>query len=118
MDYLRSQAGLTTTVAKKKKRARTTVRTRSARQRAVPLTGTAADQANRQRFMAHQRVDDLAQAFVSVTAEMWIVKDRLAVLEQVLAKHGIPAPAASNRLSPATRSRTSWMRSAVPGFNA
>ena len=50
--------------------------------------------------MVHQRVDDLAQAFVSVTAEMWIVKDRLAVLEQVLAKHGIPAPSAVETFEP------------------
>lgn len=72
----------------------------SLRKTTTPLTGAAEDQIEKQRFLVHQRLDDLSQGFVSMAAEMWIVKDRIAVLEQVLAKHGIPAPAAVETFEP------------------
>lgn len=47
-----------------------------------------------------RRIEDVATAFVSMAGELWIVKDRLAVLERVLEKHGIPAPSSVDRYEP------------------
>jgi len=51
-------------------------------------------------YLLQRRVDDLAQGFMAVTSELWIVKDRLAILEAVLAKHGIDAKAAVDAFEP------------------
>jgi hypothetical protein len=56
--------------------------------------------ANELRYLQARRIEDLAQGFVSLTSELWIVKDRLAVLEQVLDRHGIPAPSAVDAYTP------------------
>ena len=56
--------------------------------------------ANELRYLQARRIEDLAQGFVSLTSELWIVKDRLAVLEQVLDRHGIPAPSAVDAHAP------------------
>ena len=60
----------------------------------------AANAANELRYLQARRIEDLAQGFVSLTSELWIVKDRLAVLEQVLDRHGIPAPSAVDAYTP------------------
>jgi hypothetical protein len=60
----------------------------------------AASAANELRYLQARRIEDLAQGFVSLTSELWIVKDRLAVLEQVLDRHGIPAPSAVDAYTP------------------
>ncbi len=52
------------------------------------------------RYLQSRRLEDIAQAFVSLTSELWIVKDRMAVLEQVLDRHGIPAPRAVEAFTP------------------
>lgn len=57
--------------------------------------------AQEQRTLQARRIEDLAQGFVSLTSELWIVKDRMAVLEQVLDRHGIPAPSAVESFAPA-----------------
>jgi len=63
---------------------------------------TATNQATQERhYLQARRIEDIAQAFVSLTSELWIVKDRMAVLEQVLDRHGIPAPTAIEAYSPA-----------------
>jgi len=54
----------------------------------------AENEAKELRYLQSRRIEDLAQAFVSLASELWIVKDRMAVLEQVLDRHGIPAPTA------------------------
>ncbi len=41
--------------------------------------------------MLHRRIDDLAAAYVSVLGELWILRDRQAVLEEVLQHHNISA---------------------------
>jgi hypothetical protein len=70
---------------------------------AAPVAGSAAvaeRAANELRYLQSRRIEDLAQAFVSLTSELWIVKDRMAVLEQVLDRHGIPAPRAIDAFAP------------------
>jgi len=37
-------------------------------------------------------IDNLAKAITMLTRELWVVKDRVMVLEAVLEKHGINAP--------------------------
>lgn len=56
--------------------------------------------------LLQRRVEDLAQGFVAVTSELWIVKDRLAVLEQVLARHGIDAQREIDAFEPAGEFKT------------
>ena len=41
-------------------------------------------------FLNRQRIEDIGQGFVTLAGELWVVKDRLAVLEKLLDKHGIP----------------------------
>jgi hypothetical protein len=68
---------------------------------AAGVVAVAAESAtNELRYLQARRIEDLAQAFVSLTSELWIVKDRLAVLEQVLDRHGIPAPSAVDAFTP------------------
>jgi hypothetical protein len=53
------------------------------------VVGASDDQA----FLLQRRVEDLAQGYVSMAAELWIVKDRMAVLEHLLEKHGLTTAA-------------------------
>jgi hypothetical protein len=66
------------------------------RRAAAPLAGSPAAQAQEIEFLVRRRIEDLAQGFVSLASELWIVKDRIATLEQVLEEHGIPASRANN----------------------
>jgi len=42
-------------------------------------------------ILGTDQIDNLGQALLVLTRELWVVKDRVAVLEKVLEKHGIPA---------------------------
>jgi hypothetical protein len=46
------------------------------------------------------QLDQLGEALLALTSEVWILTDRLAVLEAVLAEHGIDAAAAIDRFVP------------------
>ena len=47
----------------------------------------------KRRILSVNHLDQLAEALVALTGEVWILTDRLAVLEAVLANHGIDARA-------------------------
>ena len=88
--------------------------------RRKPLTGSAAANKSETDFLLHRRIDDLAAAYVSLLAEIWIVKDRQAILEQVLARHDIAAPEAVEQFEPdgkfkaqLDRERQAWVRGMV-----
>jgi hypothetical protein len=85
-----------------------------------PLTGSAAADKSPADYLLRRRIDDLAAAYVSVLGELWILKDRQAVLEQVLARHGIPAPEAVEQFEPDGKfkaeldaERQAWVRRMV-----
>ncbi len=63
---------------------------------ASSITAVSAEQRGEIEHLVKRRVEDVAQGFVSLASELWIVKDRLSVLEQVLEQHGIPASAVDN----------------------
>lgn len=67
---------------------------------AAPLNGAIAPDPAEAHYLLARRTEDVAAAFVSMAGELWIVKDRLAVLERVLEKHGIPAPELVDRYEP------------------
>lgn len=71
-------------------------------------------------YLRQRRVDDLAGAYVSLLGELWIIKDRQAVLEEVLAGHGIAAADAIERFEPSGEfkqrldsERQQWVRRMV-----
>jgi hypothetical protein len=70
-------------------------RKRVTRSKTAPRVRTAGDE-----FLLRRRIDDLAAAHVSVLAELWILKDRQAVLEEVLARHGLVAAEEVDRFEP------------------
>lgn len=93
---------------------------RSAAAKARPRRAKLAPPDSERDFLLYRRLDDLAAAYVSVLAELWILKDRQAVLEQVLAQHGIPAPAAVDAFEPSgdfktqlDTERRAWVRRMV-----
>lgn len=55
------------------------------------MTGDAASQA---------RLDKLTQALMHVAGELWVVRDRQAVLERLLVEGGIDAPALIDSYQP------------------
>jgi hypothetical protein len=86
----------------------------------APLAGSDAANKKEEDFLLHRRIDDLANAYVSVLGELWIMKDRQAVLEQVLARHGIAAPEQIEKFEPSGEfkaqldaERQSWIRRMV-----
>jgi hypothetical protein len=68
--------------------------------RAMPRAGTPAARAGEHDYLVRRRVEDLAQAYLSLASELWITKDRIAVLEHVLERHGIPAATAVDAVQP------------------
>ncbi len=84
-----------------KKKARPAVKTakRPAKRAALRGTTRAAKPARQaamretsdREFLTRQRIEDLGQGFVTLAGELWVVKDRLAVMESLLDQHGIPA---------------------------
>lgn len=105
---------------RKKAKLRRTVKRRKTAAPRRPLTGSAAANKSETDFLLHRRIDDLAAAYVSVLGELWILKDRQAVLEQVLARHGIPAPELVEQFEPDGKfkaeldaERQAWVRRMV-----
>jgi hypothetical protein len=45
-------------------------------------------------------IDKLGQAMLTLTKELWVVKDRLRVLETTLAEAGVIAPDAADTFQP------------------
>ena len=45
-------------------------------------------------------IDKLGQAMLTLTKELWVVKDRLRVLETTLAEAGVIAPGATDTFQP------------------
>lgn len=48
-----------------------------------------ADVTAERRILPDHRIDDLGEAIIALTREIWVLKDRQAVLEAVLAEEGI-----------------------------
>jgi hypothetical protein len=101
-----------------KRRKKVKLRKKAAPRR--PLAGSAAANKTETDFLLQRRINDLAAAYVSVLGELWILKDRQAVLEQVLARHGIPAPEAVEQFEPEGKfkaeldaERKAWVRRMV-----
>lgn len=42
-------------------------------------------------FLGPDQIDNLGKALLVLTRELWVVKDRVAIMEKVMEKHGIPA---------------------------
>jgi hypothetical protein len=63
------------------------------RERAVKasrvLAGSPTAKAAEREYLLRRRVEDIAQAYVSLLGELWIIKDRQAVLEELLGKRGM-----------------------------
>lgn len=51
-------------------------------------------------YLLRRRIEDIAQAYVSLASELWIAKDRVFMLEAVLEKHGLPVAAAVDTAAP------------------
>lgn len=41
-------------------------------------------------ILAGDQIDDLGAALIALTRELWVVVDRMTMLEVLLAQHGIP----------------------------
>lgn len=48
-----------------------------------------ADVTAERRILSDDRIDDLGEAIIALTREVWVLKDRQAVLEAVLAEEGV-----------------------------
>jgi hypothetical protein len=71
--------------------ARNARRAPAARAKQAPFAGSHEAQLRDLEFLIQRRIEDVAQGFVSVASELWIVKDRMAVLEELLAAKGVSA---------------------------
>jgi hypothetical protein len=47
-----------------------------------------------------ERIDDVAQAVIAVTRELWVAVDRMTILEKVLSTNGIDISAAIDAYQP------------------
>ncbi|MDB5714287.1 MAG: hypothetical protein JWO15_1684 [Sphingomonadales bacterium] len=52
-------------------------------------TGRLSDPPVRQ-ILGVEQIDDLGAALIALTRELWVVIDRMTMLETLLARHGIP----------------------------
>jgi hypothetical protein len=52
-----------------------------------------------QRIRPNQ-IDNIGEAVLAVARELWVLTDRVAVLEAVLEKHGLTAPEEIDRFQP------------------
>jgi hypothetical protein len=52
------------------------------------------------RILGAGQLDQLGEALLALTGEVWILTDRLTVLEAILAEHGIDAAGAIDRFVP------------------
>jgi len=48
------------------------------------------DHTPQRQIMNESRIDDLGEAIIALTRELWVLSDRQAVLEAVLAEAGVP----------------------------
>ena len=55
---------------------------------------------SKRRILSPDQLDQLGEALIALTGEVWILTDRLAVLEAVLAGHGIDAQAEIDHFVP------------------
>lgn len=53
-----------------------------------------------QKILSDADIDGVGRAVMTLCHELWVVKDRMAVLEAVLAENGIDAEAAIDRFQP------------------
>jgi hypothetical protein len=51
------------------------------------------DHTAQRRILADDRIDDLGEAIIALTREIWVLTDRQAVLEAVLTEQGIDCTA-------------------------
>jgi hypothetical protein len=51
-------------------------------------------------ILAPERIDDVAQAVIAVTRELWVAVDRMAILEKVLSTNGVDVSAAIDAYQP------------------
>lgn len=51
-------------------------------------------------YLSNARTDDLARMILALTAELWQLKDRTLVLEQLLADHGVLPAGAIDQFQP------------------
>jgi hypothetical protein len=47
-----------------------------------------------------ERIDDVAQAVIAVTRELWVAVDRMTILEKVLSANGVDISAAIDAYEP------------------
>lgn len=52
-------------------------------------------------YLSSERTDDLARMILALTAELWQLKDRTLVLEQLLQDHGVLPAEAVDQFQPA-----------------
>ncbi|MET0250238.1 MAG: hypothetical protein ABW164_10985 [Sphingobium sp.] len=48
------------------------------------------DRTEQRQILDASRIDDLGEAIIALTRELWVLSDRQAVLEAVLAEAGVP----------------------------
>jgi hypothetical protein len=65
-----------------------------------PASFAVAGDARSRRILAPHQLDRLGEALLALTGEVWILTDRMAVLEAVLARNGIDAAAEIDRFVP------------------
>ena len=51
-------------------------------------------------IFAPEQIDDVAEAVIALTRELWVVSDRLAVLEAVLERQGLEVKKAIDAFQP------------------
>ena len=51
-------------------------------------------------LLAPERIDDVARALLTLTQELWVVADRLHVVETLLEREGVVTVAAIDRFVP------------------
>jgi hypothetical protein len=59
-----------------------------------------ADTTPQRTILAPGSLDRVADAVLALTREVWVMRDRQMVLEEILASHGIDAAAAIDRFTP------------------
>jgi len=57
-------------------------------------------------YLSHDNVDDLGRMVTALLTELWITRDRVAVLERILEEKGVLAPGAVNDYIPSPEFET------------
>lgn len=58
------------------------------------------DHTGPRRFLGADQVDNVADAVLALTRELWVVADRQLILEAILARHGIDVAAEIDAFEP------------------